>query len=58
MGYIYMIIKNLYFKQLNHQHRHPQLPLHLDVEEIPYDINADMSKMQSLFGSISADMSK
>ena len=41
MGYIYMIIKNLYFKQLNHQHRHPQLPLHLDVEEIPYDINAD-----------------
>ena len=41
MGYIYMIIKNLYFKQLNHQHRHLQLPLHLDVEEIPYDINAD-----------------
>ena len=41
MGYIYMIIKNLYFKQLNHQNRYPQLPLHLDVEEIPYDINAD-----------------
>jgi RNA polymerase sigma factor (sigma-70 family) len=41
MGYIYMIIKNLYFKQLNHQSRYPQLPLHLDVEEIPYDINAD-----------------
>ena len=41
MGYIYMIIKNLYFKQLNYQSRYPQLPLHLDVEEIPYDINAD-----------------
>jgi RNA polymerase sigma factor (sigma-70 family) len=41
MGYIYMIMKHLYYKQINHQKRYPPLPVHLDVEEIEYDLKAD-----------------
>jgi RNA polymerase sigma factor (sigma-70 family) len=42
LGYIYMIIKNMYFKQMNYQKRYPLLPLHLDVEEVEYDMNSDV----------------
>jgi RNA polymerase sigma factor (sigma-70 family) len=41
MGYIQMIIKNLYFKQMNHQKRYPSLPINLDVEETDYDLKSD-----------------
>ena len=41
MGYIYLIIKHLFYAHINHSKQHLELPLHLDVEEVPYDIKAD-----------------